>query len=190
MRRREEFSVRHGVGRIGGVALLATALAATACGGGDDSEPVAAGPVPATATASSTTASSTAVASPTAAGTSADYPVAPAPTVDEFAGSPLIERTEWTDDPDGRRLHVYPSPAGRADNFPPALDRAWGEVLTLAPDSDTPGMYDQFKCHWEWARLVAPNKPAWNLEPWRPALGYQGTVNALCNPGGPDPAGN
>lgn len=50
-------------------------------------------------------------------------------------------------------------------------------------------MYDQFQCHWQWARLVSPNKPSWNLEPWRPAVGYDATVQALCNPGGPDPVG-
>jgi hypothetical protein len=85
---------------------------------------------------------------------------------------------------------VYSTPAGRADVFPAALDRAWGEVLAAAPDAGTPGMYDQFKCHWQWARLVAPGKPSWNLEPWRPAVGYDATVAASCNPGGPDAGGN
>ena len=112
------------------------------------------------------------------------------PTTDPYAGSPLIDHTEWTDDPDGRRLHVYPTPAGRDDRFPPARDRAWAEILADTPDADSPGMYDQFACHWVWARLVAPNKASWNLEPWRPAPGYEATVQAMCNPGGPDPAGN
>lgn len=112
------------------------------------------------------------------------------PGTDPFAGSPLIDHVEWTDDSDGRRLRIYPTDAGRADEFPPAVDRAWSEVVTDSPAADTPGMYDQFTCHWIWARMVAPNKPSWNLEPWRPAVGYPATVQAMCNPGGPDPAGS
>ncbi|MBO0852795.1 MAG: DUF2599 domain-containing protein [Nocardia sp.] len=119
------------------------------------------------------------------------YAAAPAtPTVDPYAGAALIDHTSWTDDSDGRRLHVFPTPAGRADQFPAALDRAWAEVLAHAPDAGTPGMYDQFHCHWDWARLVRPDKPSWNLEPWRPAVGYDATVQALCNPGGADTPGN
>ncbi|WP_245717191.1 DUF2599 domain-containing protein [Nocardia jejuensis] len=108
------------------------------------------------------------------------------PQVDLFAEQPLIDHTEWTDAIDGRRLLVYPTQPGRKDTFPTAGERAWQEVLSSAPDADTPGMRDQFICHWEWARVVAPDKPSWNLEPWRPDVGYQATVNALCNPGGPE----
>ncbi|NKY85205.1 DUF2599 domain-containing protein [Nocardia veterana] len=160
-------------------ALLIAVLLATGCG--DDSA----------ATDSSTTTADTAATTTTVpAPPLTSGPPAPEPTTDPFAGSPLVDHTEWTDDVDGRRLHVYPTPAGRADQFPAALDRAWSEIVADAPDADSPGMYDQFRCHWVWARMVAPNKPAWNLEPWRPAVGYQATVQALCNPGGPDPAGN
>nr|WP_221333559.1 DUF2599 domain-containing protein [Nocardia transvalensis] len=164
--------------------MLAAALAATGCAASEDSAPVAVGPPTTTTAATATPAARQAPASPTA------RPVATTPATDQYADVALVDRVEWTDDPDGRRLHVYPSSAGRADTFPAALDRAWGEVLAGSPDADSPGMYDQFKCHWEWARLVAPDKPSWNLEPWRPAPGYQGTVSARCNPGGPDPAGN
>ncbi|MBF6328008.1 DUF2599 domain-containing protein [Nocardia transvalensis] len=150
----------------------------------DDSAPVALSSGPATHTATTTTPPAPPIAPAPPAGTVAT------PTVDQFADSPLIEHTEWTDDPDGRRLRVFPTAAGRLDTFPTAVDRAWGEVVTSAPDADTPGMYDQFKCHWDWARPVKPDKPSWNLEPWRPAVGYEATVQALCNPGGPDPAGN
>ncbi|MFI6044842.1 DUF2599 domain-containing protein [Nocardia sp. NPDC051321] len=109
-----------------------------------------------------------------------------APTVDPFAGLPLIDHTDWTEAVDGPRLLVYPTPAGRQTSFPGTDERAWQEVLEHAPDADTPGMRDQFVCHWTWARLVQPDKPSWNLEPWRPAVGYQATVDARCNPGGPE----
>lgn len=157
-------------------ALVVSAVFAVA-GCGDDSASTES-PAPATTTTAVRTSEAPTSAPPAE------------PTTDPFAGSPLIDHTEWTDDPDGRRLHVYPTAAGRADRFPTALDRAWSEVLADSPDADSPGMYDQFQCHWVWARMVAPNKPSWNLEPWRPAVGYQATVQAMCNPGGPDPAGN
>ncbi len=167
-------------------ALLLAALLTGACGAADESAPVAVGTVSsgtprAPAPAHITTPAAPASSSPTTPGG--------APATDPYPNAPLIDHTQWTDDPDGRRLHVYPTAAGRADWFPAALGRAWAEVRQDAPDADTPGMYDQFECHWQWARLVSPDKPSWNLEPWRPAVGYDATVQALCNPGGPDPAG-
>ncbi|SUA45383.1 DUF2599 domain-containing protein [Nocardia africana] len=157
-------------------AVVPAVLALAGCG--SDNSASTESSTPATTTTVTRTAEATTGVPPTE------------PTTDPFAGSPLIDHTEWTDDPDGRRLHVYPTAAGRADQFPAALDRAWSEVLADSPDADSPGMYDQFRCHWVWARMVAPNKPSWNLEPWRPAVGYEATVQAMCNPGGPDPAGN
>ncbi|MQY30466.1 DUF2599 domain-containing protein [Nocardia aurantia] len=159
------------------MALLLGLVVASGCGAADESTPVAVGPAP----------SPLSVVAPQPVSAA---PIAAQPTEDPFAGQPLVDRTEWTDDGDGRRLHVYPTTAGRTDRFPAALGRAWSEVLAASPEADTPGMYDQFECHWQWARLVAPAKPSWNLEPWRPAVGYQATVAAGCNPGGPDPAGN
>jgi len=146
--------MRYGIGPAL-VALLAVAFAVSGCGAADESAPVSLGHV---SSAPHTTQ---------------------AP--DPYPSSRLIDHTRWTTDSDGRRLHVYPTPAGRKDSYAPALNRAWAEVL-----ADAPGMYDQFMCHWQWARLVAPDKPDWNLEPWRPAVGYDATVKALCNPGGPD----
>ena len=59
-------------------------------------------------------------------------------------------------------------------------------MLRLAPDAGTPGMRAQFDCHWTYARLVAPDKHSWNLEPWRPVVGAQAMTRAGCNPGGGD----
>ncbi|WP_216897880.1 DUF2599 domain-containing protein [Nocardia alni] len=168
-----------GNGRLGAATLIAATLVIGGCGKAERSAPVAVGTVP---SASHVAASPTAQSHPMQSTTGA-------PATDPYPGRPLIDHTQWTNDPDGRRLHVVPTDAGRKDWFGPALNRAWSEVLADAPDADTPGMFDQFKCHWQWARLVEPNKPDWNLEPWRPAVGYDATVQALCNPGGPDPAG-
>ncbi len=43
-------------------------------------------------------------------------------------------------------------------------------------------MEDQFYCHWDIVRLRAPNKESWNLDSWRPNVGYWNTVRAQCNP--------
>lgn len=110
----------------------------------------------------------------------------PTTTVDPYAGLPLIDHVRWTENVDGPRLLVFPTPAGRATDAPGTDELAWQEVRALDPDADAPGMREQFLCHWVWARMVAPDKPSWNLEPWRPAVGYQATVSANCNPGGPE----
>ncbi|RBO93884.1 DUF2599 domain-containing protein [Nocardia puris] len=156
---------------LGGALILA---GVAGCGTGDEN-----------AAAPSTTVTTTTAPTATAPTESAT-PVAAQPTVDPYAGVPLIEGVEWTDGVDGARLMVYPSQAGRRTTYPGSDERAWQEVLVLSPRASTPGMRDQFICHWDWARLAQPNKPSWNLEPWRPDVGYAATVQAACNPGGPE----
>lgn len=140
-------------------------------------------PAPITTTTSAPATVAPSTPAPTSTGAT---PALPVPTVDPYAGQPLIERVEWTEGQDGSRLLVFPTRAGRDTTFPGAESRAWAEILAYSPAADTPGMYDQFVCHWHWARLVQPDKPSWNLEPWRPDVGYEGTVAASCNPGGPE----
>ncbi|MET9288110.1 DUF2599 domain-containing protein [Nocardia beijingensis] len=153
--------------------LLATGLVSvTVACGADSSDPPAA--------ATTTTVRTTTATTPTAS------PLAALPSVDPYAGQPLIDHVAWTETIDGPRLLVFPTPAGRRTTFPGSDERAWQEVVAESADADAPGMRDQFICHWAWARLVQPDKPSWNLEPWRPAVGYQATVEARCNPGGPE----
>ncbi|WP_067537363.1 DUF2599 domain-containing protein [Nocardia crassostreae] len=176
----------------GGLIALSLTLVLTACGAAEESAPVVVGSIeeqPAPVPLESATQAVPAT-TPAGSGSGADPIVpptgAPVPTADPYADQALIDRTEWTDTVDGPRLLIYPTEAGRLDTFPTAGERAWQQVLTADPDSDTPGMRDQFICHWDWARVVASNKTSWNIEPWRPAVGYQQTVDALCNPGGPE----
>lgn len=110
----------------------------------------------------------------------------PTTTVDPYAGLPLIDHVTWTENIDGPRLLVFPTQAGRKTAAPGTDELAWQEVRALDAGADAPGMRDQFLCHWVWARMVAPDKPSWNLEPWRPDVGYQAVVSANCNPGGPE----
>jgi hypothetical protein len=86
-------------------------------------------------------------------------------------------------------LRVYPTASGRAaskqlGSVSPEADEAWAEVLALAPQADTAGMHDQFRCHWDFAETAQPGKTSWNLEPWRPVVDDTTMVAAGCNPGG------
>ncbi len=85
-------------------------------------------------------------------------------------------------------LRVYPTVSGRVAaaqlGTNAQADEAWGEVLTLSPDADIPGMKAQFLCHWHYAEFAQPGKTSWNLEPWRPEVGDDAMAAAGCNPGG------
>jgi hypothetical protein len=157
------------------LSLGALAVAATVIGCGHNS------PLTATATTTPPTTTHLPTSAPAATET---WPLAP--TTDPYPGAPLIDHVLWTSTDRGRQLRVFPTEAGRRDFFPAAGDRAWAEVVADAPGANTPGMRDQFLCHWNFARLVMPDKPSWNLEPWRPDVGYDATVAAACNPGGPE----
>lgn len=156
--------------RAAGIFTVLTALL-SGCGSPDPQTP----PPGTTATTATTTIAGTSTAART-----------PVPAIDPYAGLPLIDHIEWTHNADGSRLTVHPTEAGRATTFPGADQRAWAEIRAADATADTPGMWEQFRCHWDWARLVAPDKPTWNLEPWRPPVGYDATVEAACNPGGPE----
>lgn len=89
-----------------------------------------------------------------------------------------IERVEWADDVEGgRSLQVFPTPWGRSASLA-AGAAAWDGVVMLEPDADTDVMNKQLRCH----VLGAPDKESWNLEPWRPDVGYTQYLLARCNP--------
>lgn len=97
---------------------------------------------------------------------------------------PFIESAEWTTTEQGPSLQVFPTESGRYVPGETELDTAWAEVVALDPTADSPGMRDQFACHWRYARLVEPEKTSWNLEPWRPVVTETEMVATRCNPGG------
>ncbi len=100
----------------------------------------------------------------------------------------LVDHTEWAYRGDLPSLRVYLTPVGRAvagrlDGGGQG-DTAWREVLAGAPDADTPGMREQFLCHWQYAEFAEPGKASWNLEPWRPVVDEATMLESGCNPGG------
>jgi Protein of unknown function (DUF2599) len=113
--------------------------------------------------------------------------VAPLASADPAPGPPYVDHVQWAKWGDMSSLRVYPTQSGRRASLvatTSAADEAWAEVLTLSPDADTPGMRDQFMCHWELAELAEPGKVSWNLEPWRNVVSDEEMVATHCNPGG------
>ncbi len=107
---------------------------------------------------------------------------------DPDVGPPYIADAHWVHYGDLSSLRVYPTPAGRHEAGIPGTDaqgaEAWHEVLALSPEASSPGMREQFMCHWDFAELFEPGKASWNLEPWRPQVDDQQMIAAGCNPGG------
>jgi hypothetical protein len=101
---------------------------------------------------------------------------------------PFVDHTQWAQPGRLTSLRVYPTRSGRMASRQPgaagAADEAWGEVLAMAPNADTPGMRAQFVCHWQFAETAEPGKPSWNLEPWRPVVDDAEMFASGCNPGG------
>ncbi|MCV7260395.1 DUF2599 domain-containing protein [Mycobacterium shimoidei] len=126
-----------------------------------------------------------------AAAPSAADPDDPGPATPGYA-PPFVENTQWVQWAAGQSsLRVYPTPAARAaarqlGTGSTAGLEAWSEVLAHAPEADTPGMREQFICHWEVAEVAEPGKISWNLEPWRPVVDPATMLGTGCNPGGPE----
>lgn len=148
-------------------AALVVLAAASACA---ESEPTPAADTP-----------SSSAPTPAPAATSAR--TTPPPT---SVPGPYVAAATWADSDYGVTLEVAPTPAGRRTQGPADAATAWREVLVLAPDADTPGMWEQFACHWTWARILEPDKPTWNVEPWRPVVDEGAMLAEGCNPGGPE----
>jgi hypothetical protein len=86
----------------------------------------------------------------------------------------------------GGTLQVFPTPWGRINYTIPVGAFAWDELSTKYPyyvQVNANGMRDQLICHWVIAAHWI-NHPSYNLDYWRPDVGFAQTVNANCNPGG------
>ncbi len=64
-------------------------------------------------------------------------------------------------------------------------DELYGRYKNRGLNTNLNGMRDQLICHQQVVAIRDPGKPTWNIDEWRPDVGYLQTVNASCNPGGP-----
>lgn len=105
-----------------------------------------------------------------------------------ISAAPYVANTQWVSYQDGTSLRVYPTETGRTEAGEPGTlrqgEHAWSEVVKRNPDADTPGMREQFLCHWQFAEFIQPGKTSWNLEPWRPVVSTLSLLANGCNPGG------
>ncbi|MEP7368085.1 MAG: DUF2599 domain-containing protein [Dermatophilaceae bacterium] len=115
------------------------------------------------------------------------YPLDPINTFDlggKYLGFRLIDKVQWTHGSSGWTLHVFPTLAARL--FAPAYLSAragWKEVKQKAGRfwGET-SMWNQYLCHVQFVNFRAPRRASWNLDQWRPNVGYYRTVRANCNP--------
>ncbi len=82
----------------------------------------------------------------------------------------------------GNRYFVYPSWWGRVGAPAIARGAAWEDAKSWYPTGmNRDNLRDQFWCHFDF-RLTTFAKGSWNLETWRPNVGWAATVAAKCNP--------
>lgn len=99
------------------------------------------------------------------------YPIVADPV---FRGQ-YITKVVKVNNPQGVTMAVYPVNSWKfvgADNY-------YAEYrLYVTSGYQGQKWYDQLKCHYDFA----PFKTPWNLDAWRPNVGYPATVAAGCNP--------
>ncbi|HEX3825244.1 MAG TPA: DUF2599 domain-containing protein [Mycobacteriales bacterium] len=96
----------------------------------------------------------------------------------------LVMTAYWQHTSLGFRLRVRPSRYGRAHaaTVPEVALRQAVKAAAPTPLSLSPrirhSLLSQLRCH----AVFATHKPSWNVETWRPDVGYLKTVLAACNP--------
>ncbi len=120
------------------------------------------------------------------------YPV----VADPYLFIDLVKSANWVEHDEGWTLEVVPTGWARAHSFSrPSISYlvgslGWDELYDKYKDegrgikTNLGGMRDQWICHQQLVGVRAPRKETWNLDEWRPDVGYIETVNTQCNPGG------
>lgn len=104
-----------------------------------------------------------------------------APACDEYisTGQWIYRYQEWS-------LELVPTACGReisAADTPYMFYEIAKKYAGSPYWTNTRGMINQLTCH----LAIARKKVQWDLDPWRPYVGYAATVVAGCNPTVPDP---
>lgn len=113
------------------------------------------------------------------------YPV----VADPYLWIDLISSASWVHHTEGWTLQVTPTTWARANAGSYLVGTYdWSELYSKYKNSglntNLNGMRDQLICHQQIVAVRAPGKATWNLDEWRPDVGYIQTVNSSCNPGG------
>lgn len=98
-------------------------------------------------------------------------------TVTTWLGAQGVRSATWGEREGGRSLAVDPTPWARQSGIVGEAT-AWAQLVAAEPEAASTTMRDQFDCH----ALGATDKTTWNLEPWRPDVGFLATAAARCNP--------
>lgn len=106
--------------------------------------------------------------------TGAHFPVTADPTI---CGN-KIDRVDRIRRDGGWTLSVRPTGCGRWWNGWDGWIEAQRESGRWYSGSQGRAMWNQYICHFDWA----PWKSTWNLDEWRPDVGYWTTVRRACNP--------
>lgn len=114
------------------------------------------------------------------------YPV----VADPWLGQNLIASAKWVGAGRQWTLQVVPTQWARINAGGFLVGAAgWDELYAKYKNvgrgirNNLAGMRDQFICHEQFVAIRTPNKPSWNLDEWRPNVGYPQTVAHQCNPG-------
>lgn len=116
---------------------------------------------------------------------SSTFPV----VADPYLFIDLINSATWVHHTEGFTLEVTPTTWARsfAGQYMIGV-YDWSELYSKYKDkglnTNLNGMRDQLICHQVFVAVRYPGKSTWNLDEWRPDVGYVQTVNASCNPGG------
>ncbi|MDQ4500770.1 DUF2599 domain-containing protein [Sinomonas sp. ASV322] len=111
---------------------------------------------------------------------------------DPYIGVDLIASASWAQSTDGWRLEVTPTQWARANAYSTmsymigviGWDELFSKYRNAGLNTNLNGMRDQYICHQVFVGVRYPNKPTWNLDEWRPDVGWWETVSTQCNPGG------
>lgn len=100
--------------------------------------------------------------------------VAAAPAV---AQARMVDSHTTTDHAQGTVHNVRPTDRTREMGLS-ALSSDPGPGMETEGIPATPSLVGQWVCH----SVFAPDKETWNLEDWRPAVGFPEMVSSRCNP--------
>ncbi|MGH3770252.1 MAG: DUF2599 domain-containing protein [Pseudonocardiaceae bacterium] len=116
----------------------------------------------------------------------AAYPI----IADPWMGKELIKSAAWIKREPGFTLQVTPTAWARKQRGShDAGEAGWDELYSKYKNEgrgikkNKQGMRDQYICHQEFVTIRDPGKATWNLDEYRPHVGYFRTVVASCNPG-------